>query len=188
MLVLPRRGHDGASSRQGVAAPDSARDAATAGRPAQSPASGGDLPWGFARDMPSLDELFAAAAGPAGRPARGGTSAGRGADPDAGQAQTSHVADDYGGGERFGEEAGGHHRSLYMRRLQDSRAFHCPDATECMAEALGAKEALQSLQVRVVYCAVLFRWSPCVCRHTRMVPSLRAQPYGNSVAGLSTTE
>ncbi len=139
-------------STQGVAASGPSNDAAAAGaQPAHSPASGGDLPWGFARGMPSLDDLFAAAAGAAGRPARGGPAIDRGADPDPFPAQSSgrSAADGLGGGAGSDdEEAGGHRRSLYMRRLQDSRAFHCPDATECMAEALEAKEALQSLQVR----------------------------------------
>lgn len=36
----------------------------------------------------------------------------------------------------------------YMQRLLRSRAFHCPDATEAMAEACGAAQPLHALQVR----------------------------------------
>lgn len=35
-----------------------------------------------------------------------------------------------------------------MQRLLQSRAFHCPDATEAMAEACGAAQPLHALQVR----------------------------------------
>ena len=120
---------------QGVAAPVS-----TVGRvPAQSPhgpLGDTDLPWGFARGMPSLDELFAAAA--------------------ASRGDASEKAADPSGGDPAGRDQGTvaeaivaavGSQSLYMRRLQESRAFHCPDATECMAEALGAKDVLQGLQV-----------------------------------------
>ena len=128
---------------QGVAVRDSAHDGTVDRQAASGSAIGGDLPWGFARGMPTLDELFdaaAAVAAPAGT-ADGAASA-------AEQAGRSHLA---GGANDVdaAEEAGSRHQSLYMRRLQDSRAFHCPDATECMAEALGAKDALQSLQVEV---------------------------------------
>ena len=122
--------------------------------------TGGDLPWGFARGMPSLAELLAAAGAAGSLPARGG-AADRGADPDADEAQGSRATAGLEGG-AVSDEAGVH-QSLYMRRLQDSRAFHCPDATECMAEALGAKDALQSLQVGSICHAVPFRWSPRMC-------------------------
>lgn len=122
---------------QGVAVPDPAPDETAERRPHRR-LDGGDLPWGFARGVPSLEELFAAAS------ARGDPA--DGAAQDAGQDPQSSRPQDRADGSPSPGEAGG--QSLYMRRLQDSRAFHCPDATECMAEALGAKDALQGLQAR----------------------------------------
>ena len=143
-MWLSCHAHDAALHPQGVAASDHARDG-TPEQPLHSPASGADLPWGFARGMPSLGELFAAAAAAA---AAGGDPADRAeAASESSQARDNRSADRaHEGSPEPDEEAGGR-RSLYMRRLQDSRAFHCPDATECMADALGAKDALQSLQV-----------------------------------------
>ena len=119
---------------QGVAVPDP-DGGGVLSHPQPAPGSGNELPWGFARGMPSLDELFAAAAAAPGDFA--GTAAGPSRNGDSAE----------GDGGRGGETEAAATQSLYMRRLQESRAFHCPDATECMAEALGAKDALQGLQV-----------------------------------------
>ena len=121
-------------------------------------------PWGFASGMPSLEELFSAAAarlspqspavndltasataptapgtsgpGPLGQPttAQPPATANPDLDRTAGLIESQPAA------------SPGSIRT-YVQRLGDSRAFHCPDATEAMAEACGVAQSLGALQV-----------------------------------------
>lgn len=126
-------------------------------------------PWGFASGMPSIDELFNAAAAkiPAQSHAAASSTASAliAASPDDPKPGSDHPPNSVIPTTSAGLERGNaaalvmvsqplvespNTEKTYVQRLGNSRAFHCPDATQAMTEACGAARSLEALQVRSI--------------------------------------